>query len=720
MPKRRSNPAIASILSVVLLLASALVGASSAAPAGAAPPQIDLGPGHRIDIDLDMEWVISIEYVDAVDKLAVIGDKELRLLNPDGSFHKSIALPGNPTLMSVDGTKAVVLTKNPQRMVILDLQSARVDSQHDPSQLPNPPTEIHRVALSQGMVYYLHWANSSFIVGWLDTVDGSSNSQIFVSDSTSTYNNVVALPFDRDSVLHSTPSGVTRINRSDGSILAASSASDVRLDSHRLLSSDSTTMWMSPPGQLTEYSTTTLQPTGNTMATPMEAEFGALSDWGNGMVLINNHPNHQLLVSGSWKSINLRHDIEQVDIVSSGSSLYAVYSLYGTTNFSHRSDVTNYTVLSIIGPDYVAPDPQIKVYASAHGVPASATQSFDLRLQSHDGQTNYTVSLPVPYGSSATKTLDQMYDVQVVRGGGQEAPRGTYFYNASLDNMQRGVMHPYLVAYKQRAWVVDFYPSAYTDLDLFITEQFDVVLRRDPTETEMRDWLHRYVYEGAKPEDLAGALLASYEYRAFVHPVDRLYQAYFRRWPDSGGQAYWVDLSRGGLHLNKISGYFAASDEFVLTYGSLGTRDFVDLVYRNVMDRPSDEAGAVYWTQQVDTGVLTRGEMMVQFSESIEYRHKMDGRTTARDLVFGELGDDTTEAEYARLARDYDHSGGDMRPLIKTLLDSNAYFNKFWWEPSMPLGTGAQLRIGSGPQGLAEDQPADLLAPSQFPPIERH
>ncbi|MEZ5225840.1 MAG: DUF4214 domain-containing protein [Acidimicrobiales bacterium] len=67
-----------------------------------------------------------------------------------------------------------------------------------------------------------------------------------------------------------------------------------------------------------------------------------------------------------------------------------------------------------------------------------------------------------------------------------------------------------------------------------------------------------------------------------------------------------------------MSASFEVSDEFVQTYGRLDNREFVRLVYRNVMDRDPDPAGWDHWTSSLNGG-YSRGAVMIAFSESEEF-----------------------------------------------------------------------------------------------------
>lgn len=106
-----------------------------------------------------------------------------------------------------------------------------------------------------------------------------------------------------------------------------------------------------------------------------------------------------------------------------------------------------------------------------------------------------------------------------------------------------------------------------------------------------------------------------------VDPMRRLYLAYFGREPDVAGLGYWSSVVGDGVRLEDVSDLFSGSREFTVTYGSLSDAEFVDLVYRNVLGRLPDGDGNRYWVSRLRNGV-TRGELMVGFSESAEFRNK--------------------------------------------------------------------------------------------------
>ncbi len=100
--------------------------------------------------------------------------------------------------------------------------------------------------------------------------------------------------------------------------------------------------------------------------------------------------------------------------------------------------------------------------------------------------------------------------------------------------------------------------------------------------------------------------------------VSRLYSAFFLRPPDEGGLAFWRDQRAAGASVAEIADRFAQSPEFVDRYGNLTNTEFVELIYQNLFDRQPDSSGGPFWTAQLIDG-LSRGSVMVEFSESPEY-----------------------------------------------------------------------------------------------------
>ncbi|QYG92259.1 DUF4214 domain-containing protein [Iamia sp. SCSIO 61187] len=101
--------------------------------------------------------------------------------------------------------------------------------------------------------------------------------------------------------------------------------------------------------------------------------------------------------------------------------------------------------------------------------------------------------------------------------------------------------------------------------------------------------------------------------------ITRLYLAYYLRTPDKGGLEYWVQQRNAGMSLTRVSEHFASLREFRERYGTLTNREFVELIYQNILGRPGEKSGVDFWTAQLDSRRRSRGWVMIGFSESSEY-----------------------------------------------------------------------------------------------------
>jgi len=106
--------------------------------------------------------------------------------------------------------------------------------------------------------------------------------------------------------------------------------------------------------------------------------------------------------------------------------------------------------------------------------------------------------------------------------------------------------------------------------------------------------------------------------------IVRLYSGIFDRTPDNGGLEYWVrDRVENHHSIQEISSLFATSDEFEARFGVESDRDFINLLYNNILGRDADEAGFEYWEEEIArTG--DRSGMVVSFTNSEEYIENME------------------------------------------------------------------------------------------------
>lgn len=101
--------------------------------------------------------------------------------------------------------------------------------------------------------------------------------------------------------------------------------------------------------------------------------------------------------------------------------------------------------------------------------------------------------------------------------------------------------------------------------------------------------------------------------------VTRLYTALLGRNPDNAGLIYWLnDIDINGNTLQDASGAFAGSDEYLARFGAQSNEEFINQLYNNILSRDADQAGYDYWLNEIArTG--DRTGMIVSFSSSDEY-----------------------------------------------------------------------------------------------------
>ena len=178
--------------------------------------------------------------------------------------------------------------------------------------------------------------------------------------------------------------------------------------------------------------------------------------------------------------------------------------------------------------------------------------------------------------------------------------------------------------------------DVFTSARLFSMQQYRDFLGREGDAGGISFWVGS-ISGGMSRAAVTKSFFDSPEFQGAIAPVTRLYFAYFNRIPDKPGLDYWIAQYGAGTSLNTISQAFASSPEFIGTYGSLNNSDFVTLVYQNVLGRAPDGAGLAYWVGQLNGGFMTRGQVMVGFSESPEYQQSSYNRVFVTMIYYGML-----------------------------------------------------------------------------------
>ena len=181
-----------------------------------------------------------------------------------------------------------------------------------------------------------------------------------------------------------------------------------------------------------------------------------------------------------------------------------------------------------------------------------------------------------------------------------------------------------------------------TNWEPVISEMFEQLLDRGPTESELSTWISRFDDNETEARLALALELVSSEVFA-GRLVEDLYRSTFGRSPDSEGRAYWIGrlTAEGGdaLTYEEIGTYFFGSAEY---YRRSGATDagFVSNLYRDLLQRKADEAGVEYWLDVLDR--RSTEDVVTWFYRSDESRR---GRAATLHLLA--TGRDPSSAQIA-------------------------------------------------------------------------
>ncbi len=189
-----------------------------------------------------------------------------------------------------------------------------------------------------------------------------------------------------------------------------------------------------------------------------------------------------------------------------------------------------------------------------------------------------------------------------------------------------------------------------------IESYYEAILRETPTDAQIELWESVLSDADDLEEAIADFAQALCLQAEEVRSILRLYQAVFDRVSDSGGLTYWTNIFREVQEDNPDLSYKEAlietitqwleSDEYVERFGSdLSDEDFLSLLYINILGRPADQDGYDFWLAILESGDMTREELIIEFTESDELKDQMDEEAnnllkTAAALASDETADD--------------------------------------------------------------------------------
>ena len=98
------------------------------------------------------------------------------------------------------------------------------------------------------------------------------------------------------------------------------------------------------------------------------------------------------------------------------------------------------------------------------------------------------------------------------------------------------------------------------------------------------------------------------------------------------------------------------------------------LVYQNVLGREPDSTGLAAWTNKLNNGTLTRGELMLHFIESPEYEGKQGDEQVVRSLSLVLRKSSLTLAEATTYSDWYKNDANGLASVLRAYLGSEEYF----------------------------------------------
>lgn len=162
-------------------------------------------------------------------------------------------------------------------------------------------------------------------------------------------------------------------------------------------------------------------------------------------------------------------------------------------------------------------------------------------------------------------------------------------------------------------------PSASNEA--FVMQQYIDILGREAGEGGLNFYANKLNTGASTRADLVNEFVFSDEFQDKIAPITRIYQAVFLRNPNTSGLTFWVNQKIYGVSMFDISKEMTKTEEFNAKYGELSNEDFVKQIYRNVQGREGAVDGVNFWTNALNNGA-SRGEVMLEFSESSEFKTK--------------------------------------------------------------------------------------------------
>jgi hypothetical protein len=161
----------------------------------------------------------------------------------------------------------------------------------------------------------------------------------------------------------------------------------------------------------------------------------------------------------------------------------------------------------------------------------------------------------------------------------------------------------------------DPWPLSYKPVDLWIKSLYLDLLNRNPSQTEINNWLSSVV-NGVNLASVADGFLRSQEYCTII--VNSFYNQLLDRQADPSGLVFWSMKLQNDVSIQDVIVGFCNSDEYKSKHPV--PDQFVESLYNKLLSRHSDPSGLQFWINQITSGTNTTAQVIQPgFLRSEEY-----------------------------------------------------------------------------------------------------
>ena len=173
----------------------------------------------------------------------------------------------------------------------------------------------------------------------------------------------------------------------------------------------------------------------------------------------------------------------------------------------------------------------------------------------------------------------------------------------------------------------------------FITQLYRNFLGREPDAAGLAYWNSQLKNGNLDAISLTRTLLQSVEHQTIFKPIALMYYAALDRMPDEAGLVYWANEMRKGASIGTIAASIAASEEFISLHGKSSNEQFLIDLYDSALERAPDTAGLNFWKSVLEMGFdrATVMQFIATSPEMIQTRSEEVDYALLYRGIFGEL-----------------------------------------------------------------------------------